>query len=402
MLACKPIRPLVLSLVFCLGTVNAEAKKPVEKPSFGVLYTAWIKPGKKSAKVRIRLTRHPEWVDWMRFEASAPKYRNFHGTGEITMEEGQVVWRPPKEDAWLEYRVVLERQRASGRYDRRVAEDWALFRATDLVPRARVSVKDGTESQAKLDINMPEGWSVATTFPRYKSGRFRIDDPDRLFDSPYGWILAGKIGTRREKIGGTQVIVSAPVGEGLRRMDLLAFFRWTLPSLQELFPDFPDRLLVVGAGDPMWRGALSGRNSLYVHTDRPMISENGTSTFIHELVHVAMRARGAAGADWIVEGLAEYYSLEVLRRSGTISEGRFDKAHAKLARWGKEAGSLEVENAKGPVTARAVGVLRDIDQRIRESSKGARSLDDVVRALAAENKPVTRKRFDALVEKMSR
>jgi len=132
-----------------------------------------------------------------------------------------------------------------------------------------------------------------------------------------------------------------------------------------------------------------------------MISGNGTSTLVHELIHVAMRARSGPGADWIVEGLAEYYSLEILRRSGTISEARFEQAQRELADWGKEAPGLDVPRASGPVTARAVGVLRGIDREIRAKSGGARSLDDVVKALAAEDAPVTVERFNALVSRMS-
>ena len=169
--------------------------------------------------------------------------------------------------------------------------------------------------------------------------------------------------------------------------------------MQSLFPRFPDRLLIVSAGEPMWRGALSAPNSLYLHVDRPMISGNGTSTLIHELVHVAMRAKGGPKADWIVEGLAEYYSLEVLHRSGTLSSERYENAHRELAEWGREAESLEVDRSHGPITARAVGRLREIDREIRESSGGRHSLDDVVRALAAIEGPITREDFDALVQR---
>jgi predicted metalloprotease with PDZ domain len=132
-----------------------------------------------------------------------------------------------------------------------------------------------------------------------------------------------------------------------------------------------------------------------------MISGNGTSTLIHELIHVCMRARSGPGADWIVEGLAEYYSLEILRRSGGISESRYRKAQRQLAEWGKEAPRLDVERSSGPVTARAVGVLVDIDRDIRRSSGGARSLDDVASALAADDGPVTVQRFEELVAQMS-
>ena len=70
----------------------------------------------------------------------------------------------------------------------------------------------------------------------------------------------------------------------------------------------------------MWRGALSAPQSLYVHAERPLLSGNATSTLLHEIVHIGLGLADERGADWIVEGLAEYYSLEVLRRSGTISE----------------------------------------------------------------------------------
>jgi len=110
-----------------------------------------------------------------------------------------------------------------------------------------------------------------------------------------------------------------------------------------------------------------------------------------------MRARSRPDSDWIVEGMAEYYSLEVLHRAGALSDDRFEKAHASLAAWGAEAPSIEVPHSTGAVTAKAVGVLRAIDRDIRSASKGRKSLDDVARALAAANEPVTRARFDALV-----
>ena len=239
---------------------------------------------------------------------------------------------------------------------------------------------------------------MVTRYPRDDSGRFQVDDPQRRFDRPTGWLVMGKLGVRRDTIGETQVAVAAPRGQGVRYLDILAFLRVTLPHLQAIFPHFPARLLLVSAGDPMWRGALSAPDSLYVHSDRPMISGNGTSTYLHELVHVAMSARAGPGADGIVEGLAEYYSLEILRRADAISPQRYDKALRELARWGEEAGSIEVDRASGAVTAKAVGLLRQIDGAIRAGSGGQRSLDDVARALAAGEGPITLERFHALVE----
>ena len=61
--------------------------------------------------------------------------------------------------------------------------------------------------------------------------------------------------------------------------------------------------------------------------------------------------------------------------------------------------NLEVDRSYGPITAKAVGVLREIDRSIRSDSGGTHSLDDVVRALAADDALITRARFDELVVK---
>ena len=371
-----------------------------ERPAFTLFYTAWVKPDPGIATVKLRISSHPDWVNWMRFYVDPERHENFLHSGELVREGDELLWTPPDDDAWIQYDVKIESRRSNGRYDGYITEDWALFRADDLVPPVRTDFRDGTQSRAKLEVHLPDGWSIATRYPRYTSGRYKVDDPDRLIDRPTGWLVMGRIGTRRETIGGTKVTVAAPVDQGVKRMDMIAFLRWTLPTMQSLFPDFPDRLLIVSADDPMWRGALSAPNSLYLHADRPMISGNGTSTLIHELVHVAMSARSGPKADWIVEGLAEYYSLEVLHRSGTLSTARYENAHEELAEWGKDVELLDVERSHGPITAKAVGRLRAIDAEIRERSRGRHSLDDVVRELATIDGDITVEGFEQLVDQM--
>ena len=148
----------------------------------------------------------------------------------------------------------------------------------------------------------------------------------------------------------------------------------------------------------MWRGGLSGTRSLFMHADRPLISGNRTSSMLHELVHVATGIRGDKESDWIVEGIAEYYSLETLRRTGGISQRRYDEALVELADWGEESPNLLVKRSSGPITARAVVVLHEVDQEIQKSSGGKRSLDDVVKALAKERCKVTLDKFRSMAE----
>ncbi|MEN0107141.1 MAG: hypothetical protein AAGC84_12045, partial [Pseudomonas sp.] len=207
------------------------------------------------------------------------------------------------------------------------------------------------------------------------------DNPSRLLDRPTGWILAGKVGTRRAKLGETEVTVAAPVGAGMRRMDVLTMLTFVWPQVQAVFPRDPAKLLVVGAGNPMWRGGLSASNSLFMHADRPLVSENGTSSLVHELVHVFSRIRDTDKSDWISEGLAEYYAIELVHRAGGMSEERYEVVNADLKKWSRKVVSLRGDSVSGRTTARAVLLLQELDREIRKATGNKRSLDDVSRGL---------------------
>jgi len=143
----------------------------------------------------------------------------------------------------------------------------------------------------------------------------------------------------------------------------------------------PTLLTIVGAGDPMWRGGLSAPTSLYIHAGRPLISENGTSTLLHEVMHIAL---GRRGDDWLVEGLAEYYALEALARSGSISQERYLSAQQQLKTWAQQASSLPRENSSGAQTALAVTLLIELNRLLQRHSSND-NLDDVVQQLEGQD-----------------
>jgi hypothetical protein len=195
-------------------------------------------------------------------------------------------------------------------------------------------------------------------------------NPSRRFSRPTGWLAAGNLGVRRDQLDGRTLAVVGPVGQGLRRLDTMAFMRWTLPELVAVFPDFPAYFLIVRAGDEMWRGGLSGPASLFLHTDRPLISENATSTLLHELVHLATGQREGTREDWLIEGLAEYYSLEILLRTGGISQKRHDEAMDRLERWAERDNGRLQSPSSGANTARAVTVLHQLQEELQRADAG--------------------------------
>jgi hypothetical protein len=88
-------------------------------------------------------------------------------------------------------------------------------------------------------------------------------------------------------------------------------------------------------------------------------------------------------------------------RSGTLTDHRYKEAFRKLEKWAAEADRLDVDVARGPVTARAVGIMRQLDREIHKKTDGEASLDDVVRLLVAARQKVNYERFkEAVIEVM--
>lgn len=330
-------------------------------------------------------------------------YKGFTSTDPLQVSATHVTWHPKGKKSRLRYQFVVNHEKSPQHYDSLMRTDWAVFRGDRMVPRTSVKARRNLYSRASLEFVLPQQWTVATQYAQRDdapagTARFDFDDPQRRFDRPAGWMLAGRIGSRGEKIGHVRTIVAAPIGDNARRQDMLAFLNWNLPKLTEVFTAFPHRVLIVTAGDPMWRGGLSGPASVFLHSERPLISENRTSSLLHELGHVALGIHGDEESDWIVEGLAEYYSIETLRRSGGISEHRYKQSIAGLERWARRSPTLFASNSTGATTARAVVTFRAVDAEIRSLTSGKASLDDVARRLAAERGTVSLERLQKVAQ----
>ncbi len=394
----RPDRVKVIATAAGIACLLFLSAALAEERQYDLDYRFRLDPERKHAKVTIEVGQSRDLLRIVRLRHRPEWHSDFAGDGDIEITDEAIIWRPPAKGGELHYLSRVDHQRASDGFDSMMTPDFALFRGDDLVPPARVTTVKGARSRARIRIDGPRGWTSVTPFGSDgdKDGWVNIERPDRGFVRPVGWILAGRLGTRWDDVGATRVVVAGPFEQGVRRMDILAFVRWHLPELTRVFPSFPDRLLIVSAGDPMWRGGLSGPSSLYIHADRPLLSENGTSTLLHEMVHVAQGYGAAPGADWIVEGMAEFYGLEIMLRAGTLSKRRFKRAMTRLTDWAKKSTFRPVDYSSGPITARGARIMYETDRELRERTGGASSLDDVARKLAAANEPVSLERLRAI------
>ncbi|MEL7185400.1 MAG: hypothetical protein AAFN50_03050 [Pseudomonadota bacterium] len=366
---------------------------------YALHYTITPLPASSLATVSAHVSQSRHYLREMSFvmpsDSAAPE-----GDGEIQIVNGQVTWQVPQNGGRLEWTVKLANQRSNGAYDAWLNDEWGIFRAEDVIPRARTRTLRDATSNTTLAFSLPPGWSFISEYSRLEEPQ-RVSREGRRFAQPTGWIAVGKLGVRHETIAGTRVAVAGPEGQSVRRMDMLALLNWTLPEAATLLGNAPERLTIISADDPMWRGALSAPQSIFIHADRPLISENATSTLVHEMMHVALAFDTAPNYDWIAEGFAEYYSLELLHRGNAITSRRYARAINELREWGEAAGRLCRSTSTGPDTALATTVLRTLDREIRDSTQGKSSLDDVAAALSTLEKAVDADALRAIVEELT-
>lgn len=377
---------------------SAETSPPGNR-IYALEYVVRPDPDAGGAWVELQLEQSSRLLREVDMRAPAGRIRSADGDGSVTLADERLVWLPPERGGRLRWFAHIGHQRGGESYDAYIAKDWTIFRAEDVMPQARTRTLRGAQSETTLSFDLPRGWSSVTEYFG-RDNTYRVSNSERRFDRPAGWIILGDIGVRYDRIAGVRVNVAAPTGHDMRRIDILALLNWTLPEILRLVPGFPKRLTVIGAGDPMWRGGLSGPRSLFIHAERPLISENATSTLLHEVLHIALASGSADGMDWIVEGLSEYYSLVVLHRSGTISRPRFTAAIRKQEEWGSTAKKLCTANSTGPVTARAVTIMAALDKEIRTKSDGKNSLDDVLEVFAVSDEPLTLERLTSIARQL--
>jgi predicted metalloprotease with PDZ domain len=355
----------------------------VDARNYEVEYTVEFLPHTREAAVTIALSPDDGRATRLDFAMDERRYTKVEGDGEVERRDGRVLWMPPAAGGRLTYRYQVDHQRRGGGFDALMTDDWVIVRGDDLVPRVKVRTTGRSDSRARLRFKLPPGWSSADTpyvLNRERSA-YVVVNPARRFDRPVGWVIAGAIGTRREWIEDMEASVAGPRGEDVRRNDILAFINATAPDMRHAFGYLPSKVLILGAGNPMWRGGLSGPRSLFLHADRPLISENGTSTLMHELTHVITRIRGGKQDDWIAEGLAEFYSIELLHRAGLLSDTRHQRALHWMQNHGRNIAKLRAKRSSGPRTARAVTLFAALDAEIREKSGGRYDLDNLTQAL---------------------
>jgi len=383
--------PLVALL--CLGAAAAPAKE-----SFSIDYIVTISSKNPAlARVRWELAGIEE-VQELRLQFPAERLDHFQGTGTLEPIAGGLRWIPHGPYAHLTYRAKINHVRGERqRYDSYATSSWVVTRAREIFPRIAIdcAARSGEEpkSRARLIFRLPRGWHSAAPLPRLAPDTYRLSEPGKILDRPRGWFVLGTFALDRQEIAGIMIQVARLPASALSPAELFRFLEPTLPALKKLLRAEPETLLLISAPDPMWHGGISGEHSLYMHANRPLRTPDKTSPYLHELFHVLQPYKPGPDADWIEEGLAEFYSLELQRRAGLLSAAAYSRALGYFERYGRWNVDLTQQQDNAATNNSAPLVMYALDQHIQRLTAGKKRLDDVVTSLAKEGGIVDTARF---------
>ncbi|HEY8560219.1 MAG TPA: PDZ domain-containing protein [Pyrinomonadaceae bacterium] len=302
--------------------------------------------------------------------------------------------------------------------------------------------KDNLKTASTVRVVPYGNWKVATGLPKAPGGEntFRAENFDVLYDSPF------EVGDFKEISFTVQGKPHRFVVEGEGNYDLPRIAKDTAKIVEEsykIFGELPynDYLFILNLRGG---GGLEHLNSTALQWNRFGFSGNGHGNFMtlvaHEYFHLwnvkRIRPDALGPFDyenenytkllWVAEGATAYYESALVQRAGIISakeffDGKTAQIQALQERPGRFETSLEEasfdawikyyrqdENAlNNQISYYDKGELVNflLDLEIRGASKGAKSLDDVMRYLYNEfykkNKNYTPEDYQKISETMA-
>lgn len=416
-------RFFLLLLFFVVSSPWARAEINVsEVPNFSVNH--FVKVSQKTIampKVKVGL-RGADEVRRVTFVLERGRYRYFNGGGQIVQLGSDVIWTPERLNASLEYEVILPHERKKGVYDSFGKKDWFITRTNDLFAYKKFAFRRSAKSLTTVSFDLPSGWDVETEMLPLGQDSYRTQSfPGHRYEWPTGWVIFGRIERTIAKADDVVITIAYPKAF-LENTSLVAIsgnilpmspaerfakkmvqareiYEKVIPLMKKFLPQYARRFLIIYGEKPMWMGGLSGENSLFINRRIANLSKDYSSTLVHEYFHVCQGfKKNKKDGEWLVEGLAEYFSLLLLKEAGITTPQQFRVGIESYKKNGQWNVNLAKSFKKAVLYENAPLIFYTLDEMIKEKTQGQKSLKNVMAALATYAEPVGTKEFRAATE----
>jgi predicted metalloprotease with PDZ domain len=278
-----------------------------------------------------------------------------------------------------------------------------------------LGVEQQTAMPARLSVRTRTAWSVWTTLQSGGESTFQASSYEEVAWAPV--LVGAGLTTDIALANGTIRLVAFGAPSGTVVEAIASRFQKIARCEEQIFGFPAERQILVGLrwrNDLDYGGGVSRRNAIVMNIGREWMSDPGrfaSGTFAHELFHTwnfglfypaetrPWQPFGPTATRllWLVEGLSDYYVLQTFVRSGLLDAERalqwiggeftnFENSPARAWASLEDGGPMVDAGAVTGINVHAGGfvVAFVLDAMIRSQTDGRSSLDDVVRALAAQ------------------
>lgn len=391
------MRGTIAGLVFALLLVSSSVTPGISAVETGSDDTTTM--GEDGPAVAVDATR-VDGSDRQRYELTIPSTAGldslalFVGSGaEVVATEGvdresigaQTRFNWSGDETRI--RVVIETTRSGASDQSRSAEyfsgdGWQL----GSVPFVRVQWRATGETERHYE--RPLGDAVGAL----------ADDSTGIYGDRYA--LVGDSTEQTASASGQQIRLVSPAGTEMEadRRDILSAL--AAASSQLAVGDRDDEVLLMALPEPARRGGESfpSRDEGWVSAAEPLDSPN--SVWLHEYVHTRQSFQLAENMQWFREASAEYYGARLAFEQDRISR---TEMHDHIDGTPSEATLTDQSTWENPHVPYQKGarVLALLDQNIRDSTAGKRSLQDVFRRMNSHEGTITYTEFRRIVEQVA-
>jgi len=381
----------LLAIFFSLLPATTAFAQPVAppRPNVTLLYTVRVATDPRvPAHVTMSLRGGNEINSIELLDVAPQRFAHLQATGRLQQTAPTTwLWAPGEISGELSYEAQLIHERTVKGFDSYHGGSWVLTRTSDIFLRKHFNSTLPLRTLTRVEFQLPPQWEVASAMTPLTATTFAARERHNVLTAPYGWLLMGDLETRTVSVADTQLVLAAPTTAHADFAALGDLLGRSLLRFHHLMGELPPRLVIVIGPDPMWRGGLSGEDSLYLNENLALISHDYTSTAVHELFHITQGFQKASErSDWIVEGLAEYYSLRILHDIHRITRHQFVKGVRKFEQEGHWNENFSTSADNHALYNSVPLIFFYLDELLQTRTSGKKSLIDVVHILDEQHR----------------
>ena len=312
-------------------------------------------------------------------------------------------------DYYVRLNIPIEYKKDMRSYS---TKNWAVTDTTSLFPSLSFAKYPHANFRFILYFDIPPTWKVVSEMEKIGEREYRSYYSGIV--KPEGIIGMGDFEIFEKEGYGKRFVLARYGKSPADPEDVLEMFIKLTPTLSEMTDsDVGEKIVIINAPKPMYVG-FAKSDSIFVNVEDPVLGDGSRSVYAHEYVHLFQKWYGTYGidkkngnAEWIKEGIAEYYSSKALLDAGYITEDEHTEFlkdyYYKSEKFRSESLSNTTRENDMPIYVKGTVIIWKLDNLIYEITGGKKDFSDVLKKTNRDfnKKKLNNQEFEQIIEEVS-